>query len=284
MRPSCWRCRPRPHGRNPVTRLPRNPTPSVGPAQQVEDDPDLDVNFAQPDFTIAALPTTLRVPRHKGSFRVTHRFTRTLGQGDSAICRYLFGLDGGALIGLEYRFGLFRGTQVGFYRTSNAKTINFFVQREIKAQSGSFPFTLDVIANAEGTNNFRDSYSPSIGVILSRTVGDRCGVLPRTVLGQQLQPAAGRAQRGDNNTVMIGIGARAAHPADDLSRRRGHAAGQRVRPNVTQISFGIERRAGGHMFQLNFSNGVGTTFAQIARGGTGRKDWYLGFNISRKFF
>src|SRR5688572_8551843 len=60
---------------------PSQPAPSVGPAQQVDDDPDMDVNLAQPDFTIAALPTTLRVPRHKSSFRVTHRFTRTLGQG-----------------------------------------------------------------------------------------------------------------------------------------------------------------------------------------------------------
>ena len=49
-------------------------------------------------------------------------------------------------------------------------------------------------------------------------------------------------------------------------------------------SFGIEKRAGGHMFQLNFSDGFGTTPAQLARGGPVEKDWFLGFNISRKFF
>ena len=49
-------------------------------------------------------------------------------------------------------------------------------------------------------------------------------------------------------------------------------------------TFGIEKRAGGHSFQLNFSNGFGTTMGQLARGGTGNDDWYLGFNISRKFF
>jgi hypothetical protein len=55
-------------------------------------------------------------------------------------------------------------------------------------------------------------------------------------------------------------------------------------PGVTQVSFGIEKRAGGHLFQLNFSNGFGTTLAQIARGGGNNDDWYIGFNISRKFF
>ena len=49
-------------------------------------------------------------------------------------------------------------------------------------------------------------------------------------------------------------------------------------------SFAIEKRAGGHSFQLNFSNGFGTTLAQVARGGSGSDNWYLGFNISRKFF
>jgi hypothetical protein len=46
----------------------------------------------------------------------------------------------------------------------------------------------------------------------------------------------------------------------------------------------LEQRAGGHVFQLNFSNGFGTTLAQVARGGSRRDDWYLGFNLSRKFY
>ena len=41
-------------------------------AQAPQDDPDLDINFAQPDFTLVTLPTTLRVPKFKSAFRVTH--------------------------------------------------------------------------------------------------------------------------------------------------------------------------------------------------------------------
>jgi hypothetical protein len=34
--------------------------------------------------------------------------------------------------------------------------------------------------------------------------------------------------------------------------------------------------------QLNFTNSFGTTFGQLARGGS-EHDIYLGFNITRKF-
>jgi len=35
---------------------------------------------------------------------------------------------------------------------------------------------------------------------------------------------------------------------------------------------------------LNFSNALGTTRAQVARGAFNNDDWYMGFNISRKFY
>ena len=56
-------------------------------------------------------------------------------------------------------------------------------------------------------------------------------------------------------------------------------------PGANAVSFGLEKRAGGHSFQINFSNSFGTTMGQIARGGgLSNDDWYIGFNISRKFF
>ena len=50
------------------------------------------------------------------------------------------------------------------------------------------------------------------------------------------------------------------------------------------MTFGLEKLVGGHVFQVNFSNSVGTTLSQVAQGGTSNDDWYLGFNISRKFW
>ena len=50
-----------------------------------------------------------------------------------------------------------------------------------------------------------------------------------------------------------------------------------------QLSFAVEKRAGGHLFQVNFSNGLGATPAQVAQG-TDNDDWHIGFNITRKFY
>src|SRR5688500_13127973 len=62
---------------------------------------DRAVNVTQPDFTIIGLPTTLKVPRFGSSFRVTHRFTRSLGSGSFGdLAEDAFGLDGGGQIGL----------------------------------------------------------------------------------------------------------------------------------------------------------------------------------------
>ena len=259
------------------------PSAAVPPAStSPADDPDRDINLAQPDFGLATLATNLRVPRHKMVFRMTHRFARPLGQGDfSELASDFFGFDSGALIGLELRYGLIRGGQVGIYRTSD-RTIQFFGQYELTSQS-SFPLGISALATAEGTNNFHDSYSPGIAAVISREIGDRAAlyVQPAWINNTNPQPTE---LVDDNDTAVIGLGARvrvrsATYLVLEASPR---VAG--YSPGVTLVSFGIEQRAGGHLFQINFSNGIGTTLANVARGGSGRDDWYIGFNLSRKFF
>ena len=250
-------------------------------AEVQDDDPDMDVNLAQPDFTLVGLPTSLRLPAMKSAFRITHRFGRPLGQGSlSDLLQDGFGLDSGANIGFEYRFGILKATQVVFHRTNN-RTIEFMLQREVKAQSESFPLGISAFASAEGTNNFRDSYSPALGLILSREIGDRAAIYAEPMWVNNTNPLP-KDVVDDNNAIMVGLGARVrltrgVYGVAELSPRvNGYD------PGKTQVGFGLEKRAGGHSFQLNVGNGFGTTFAQMARGGT--DDWYLGFNISRKFY
>ena len=96
---------------------------------------------------------------------MTHRFSRPLGQGDFGdLLEDFFGLDSGAQIGLEYRFGLMRGLQAGIYRTSD-RTIEFFSRYNLLNQADGKIIGLDVTASIDGTNNFRDSYTPALGVV-----------------------------------------------------------------------------------------------------------------------
>jgi Membrane bound beta barrel domain (DUF5777) len=242
---------------------------------------DRAVNPAQPDFTIIGLPTTLKVPRFGSSFRVTHRFTRSLGSGDFGdLLEDAFGLDGGAQIGLEYRFGIFAGTQIGIHRTSD-KTIQFFAQHHLIPQE-SFPVGIDVVGSIEGLENFQSSYSPAIGAVVSRTLG-RHGALYAHPIWINNTSTLPSELVDDNSTFIIGLGGRlrvrpTLYVVVEGAPRFGYD------PDYTYVSFGIEKRAGGHSFQLNVSNGFGTTLAQMARGGLDNDDWYLGFNISRKFF
>ena len=245
------------------------------------DDPDKDVNRAQPDFTLIGLPTTLRLPKHQSAFRITHRFGRPLGQGDfSDLVQDFFGFDSGAVIGFEYRFGLFKATQLAIHRT-NDRTIQFMLQREVKAQSSTFPVSIDVVGSAEGTNNFKDSYSPGLGVVLSREINDRAAIYaePFWVNNTNTLP---KELVDDNNAIMVGLGARIrlANTVYGVFEITPRVNG--FEPGDHQMGVAIEKRAGGHSFQINFGNAFGTTFAQMARGGT--SDWYMGFNISRKFY
>ena len=255
-------------------------TPARPPAPA--DDPDKDPNQSQPDFTLIGLPTTLRVPKFSSAFRVTHRFLRPLGAGDFGdLSGDLFGLDNGAQIGLEYRFGLMRGLQTGIHRTSD-KTIELFSQYSLMQQKNGGMFGLDVLASIDGTNNFKDSYTPALGLVLSRELGSHGALYVEPIWVNNSNPLPSEVV-DNNDTFVIGVAARlrirpTVYVVGEILPRIGYD------PGVSHGSFAIEKRAGGHVFQLNFSNGFGTTMGQLARGGTSNDDWYLGFNISRKFF
>jgi hypothetical protein len=256
--------------------------PSAARAQT--DDPAV-LDLAQPDFTLVGLPTALRLPTFKSAFRVTHRFLEPLNQGDFGdLAGRFFGLDTGAQIGLEYRFGIIPNGQIGVHRTSD-RTIEFFGQYDLLRQGASLPFDVSVLATAEGTNNFKGSgsRSPSLGAIVSRTVTNRAAFYVEPIFVDNSNPLPA-ALVDHNNPFMVGLGARVRiRPTVYLVGEAAPRASG-YKPGATQRSFAIEKRAGGHVFQLNFSNAFGTTMGQIARGGPATNDWFMGFNISRKFF
>jgi hypothetical protein len=245
-----------------------------------DDDPDLDPNDAQPDFYVATLNSNLRLPKGKLAFRLTHRFLRTMGDGDfSDLAERFFGLDSGAQIGLDLKYAPFRGAQAGIYRTSD-RTIQLQGQYNL-IKDGDGPIGVSVVANVDGTDNFSDEFSPGAAIVLSRELGDRGAIY--------LQPSyVGNtnliSDDGDDYTAMAGIGARLRVLRNTYLFVEGSPRIAGYKEGVTLVSFGFEQRAGGHVFQLNFSNGFGTTLAQVARGGTATDDWYLGFNLSRKFY
>lgn len=261
---------------SPALALAQTPAP-IAPQHS---DPDIRVDPLQPDFNLAALPTTLRMPAGKWSFRVTHRFTRPLGQGSFGdLASDFFGFDSAAQIGLELRYGLMPGTQIGIHRTSD-RTIELFGQHNFLNERDGKPVGLDAIVAVEGANNFREHYKTTLGAVISRGLARHVELYAEPMWVANTNPF----ETGSNDTVMLGLGGRlrirpATYLVAEITPRLGG-----FDPGVSQVSFGLEGRAGGHLFQLNFSNGFGTTLGQIARGGLNNNDWHIGFNIARKFF
>ena len=241
---------------------------------------DADPVLAEPDFRVLNLPSTLRVPVHGSNFQLTHRFNGNLRHGsftDNA--SNLFGLDQGAAVGFEYRFGIARHLQAAVYRTAIDKTFQFHGKYDAVRQGHSIPLSLSALLSVEGANNFQERYSPAFGAVVSRMVADRLALYATPVWVHNTAALL----NVDRDTGMVGLGGRVRVSAtvylvgEVIPRVGGYS------PDTPAYGFAVEKRAGGHVFQLNFNNGQGTTFGQLARGGFA-DSLYLGFNLAQKFF
>lgn len=244
------------------------------------EDDDAELVLAEPDFRVLNLPSTLRLPRHGSSFQMTHRFNGNLRQGSfTENGSNLFGLDQGAAVGFEYRFGIARYLQAAVYRTAIDKTLQFYGKYDAVRQGDSFPLSVSGLVSVEGADNFQEHYAPALGLAVSRMAADRLALYVTPVWVHNTAAILNI----DRDTLFVGIGGRVRVTAtvylvgEVVPRASGY------RPDTTAYGFAIEKRAGGHIFQLNFNNGQGSTFGQLARGGVA-DSLYLGFNLARKFF
>ena len=248
-------------------------------AQAIEDD-DSALQLEQPTFRLINLPTNLRLPRYKSNFDLTHRFNLNLREGSfGELASNLFGLDNGATIGFEYRFAPMRRLQTAFFRTNADRTIQLYGKYDGWRQRGKMPVSVSVFASVEGADNFQERYAPGLGAIVGRSFGNRASAYLSPMWVHNTAALLGE----DRDTFFVGFGGRfrirpTVYVVAEMAPRVDG-----FEPNTTAYGFGIEKRAGGHLFQLNFNNGHGTTLAQVARGGNPGQ-LYMGFNISRKFF
>lgn len=254
------------------------------PQGQARNDPDADLQvvISEPDFTLGVLPTTLRLPKGKMAFRITHRFTYKInGSSVGDFFENGLGFDSSATVGFELRYGLAQGTQLSVHRT-NSRNIQFMAQHQLQAQRANGRFSADVLMALEGQDNFTEEHSIVIGGVASHHFDDQGAVYVEPIWVFNATP---ELPDSDRNSLVLGIGGRlrilkskSYVVAEFAPRIGGYDGGSAL------MSFGIEHRAGGHNFQLNLSNAFGTTLTQVAHGGPANKHWHLGFNISRKFY
>jgi hypothetical protein len=257
-------------------------------AQAPSDDDPARLDPAEPDYVVVNLPTTLRLPVHGGNFHLTHRFEGNLRDGTFADqFSNLFGVDVGAAMSFEYRFGLMRGLEAIASRANRGRTIEFSAKYDAVHQSAARPLSVSGIISIEGDNNFgansgtaSKNYAPALGLSISRKIGGQAAFYATPFwVGK-----TGTNATADGNTGFIGLGARVRFGGSNYligevsPRIGGFVIGD------PEYGFGIEKRVGAHVFALTFTNGTSnTSYRQIARGGA-PGHLHLGFNLTRKFF
>jgi hypothetical protein len=265
---------------DPPAAAPTTATSSTGSPTQAAPEDDAILQPAEPEFRLINVPTTELLPKHKSSFELTHRFGGNLRRGSFADnAKSLFGLDQGAAIGLEYRFAVARHLQAAIYRTSIDRTIQFHAKYDALRQSAAFPVALSGLVSIEATDNFTDEKTPMLGAVVSRMFDEHLAFYAAPIWVHNSAPGIGSTR----NTFMVGTGGRVrirptVYVSVEVSPR---LAG--YQPGPPEYGFAIEKRAGGHMFQLNFTNTTSSTYGQVARGGFDQT-LYLGFNLARKFY
>jgi Membrane bound beta barrel domain (DUF5777) len=269
--------------------------PAPPPAEQAPD-----ASAPKPielDETVVSVPTTLPLKRHHSYFRLTHRFTRDLRRGDfGQLSEELFGLDSGAIIGLEFRFGLTDRIQAGVHRSILGKTIEVFGRWDPWQQADGRPFGLSILPSIEAQNNLQQDPQPGISVTLSRTLGSRLVVYASPAYVHNAHTATLRAEHEGHehtageedlnstaiDTTFVGVGARlhlrptVSFVLESSPRLSGY------QPGSAAWNVGIEKLTHGHVLQLNFGNNFNSTPGMSARGGN-PDQVYMGFNLSRKF-
>ena len=255
---------------------------------------------AEIELNLINLPTTRSLEKHGSYFRLTHRFARDLRRGDfGQLAEDLFALDNGAIIGLEYRFGITSDLQAGLHRSILSRTIEMFGRYDRWRQSESLPVSISLVGAIEGLDNFSEHFQPTIAATISRAIGGGRLLLYGVPMYVAHTAAADFIDGHDDHDHSVGGAIDDEHAGHDDTFMLGVGGRVRVRPSVYVAAeasprlvghdpgratwgLALEKKTEGHTLQINVTNSFGTTFGQLARVGS-EHDIYLGFNITRRF-
>jgi len=246
--------------------------------------------FTRPAFwgtRLVNLPTTTTPGKREFLFRVSHRFLPAISDGWD----YLYGLDGPAFILLSFGYGISDNLALTFGRT------RFYQEWELSAdwllfeqgKKSSLPFSAvlhaggslvsqDKPPGADWSGRFRLSALLS----LSHQVNERLSIL----LVPAFASNTNFFEKPSEGTFGLGIGGRlmVLNDLSIIAEWIPALAGYKDAANSWGV--GLEKKIGGHVFQVFIASSIGMTASQFLPGGDLRLadgDFRLGFNIFRTF-
>ena len=235
-----------------------------------------------------------RMPPGQLDFRISHRFG-TLNSG----AYNLYGLDQSNVhFSLEY--GILNWLMVGVGRGTYEKTFDGFTKFTLLRQSSgakNMPVSVSLFSSvalnslkwsdAARTNYFSSRLSYVGQILVARKINQSFSVqltpsyVHRNMVATELDP---------NDLWAMGAGGRMKlSKRISLNAEYYYLANPKTymsQPVYNPLSVGVDIETGGHVFQLFFTNSVGTIEKQFIGETTGqwkKGDIHFGFNISRVF-
>lgn len=246
--------------------------------------------YAKPPFwgtRLVNLPTTTTLGQGEFLFRVSHRFQPPISEGWDAF----FGLDGPAFVFLSFGYGIRDNLMLTLGRGRLFQewdlyadwlifdqTKNKTLPLSAALQVGGSLVSLDKPEGADWSGRFR----LNVLLSLSHQLNDRFSFLVVPAFSSNTN----FWEPDSEGTFALGIGGRFMF-LPDLSLV---AEWVPVLAGYKDISngwgLGVEKKIGGHVFQVFVTNSLGICAAQFLPGGDLRLsdgDFRLGFNIFRSF-
>jgi hypothetical protein len=234
------------------------------------------------------LPTTQTIDKGNVLFRISHRYFPSVSDGYDAF----YGLDGPAVILLSLGYGINDRLNVSLARSNRFKEVEFSLKWIILDQKDDKILPVSAALNVGGAfitdveagkKTFRsENFKFSALLSVSHQFSNAFSLL----LVPAYSSNTNHWENSSEGTLSLGVGARymflkdMSIIAEWVPVISGYEAG------ASGWGFGIERKIGGHVFQVFFTNSIGMTSAQFIPGGNLRLqdgDFRIGFNIFRLF-
>ncbi|MGB7295850.1 MAG: DUF5777 family beta-barrel protein [Candidatus Aminicenantales bacterium] len=247
-------------------------------------------SFSKPAFwgtRLVNLPTTTTPGKGEFLFRISHRFQPPVSDGWDAF----YGLDGPAFILFSFGYGITDNLTATIGRSKLYQEWELSADWSLLEQgkNSSLPFSatlhvggsvvsLDKPIGAEWSGRFRLSALVS----LAHQLSDRLSFL----LVPAFSSNTNFWEPSSEGTFSLAIGGRfivmndLSLIAEWIPRLAGY------KDDYSGWGFGIEKKIGGHVFQVFITDSLGLTASQFLPGGDlrlGDGDFRLGFNIFRSF-
>jgi hypothetical protein len=223
------------------------------------------------------IPTPFTLGARRVEVIFNHRFQQEVSAGSSN----LWGLDGGADVGLGLALGVTRHLDLGVFRSSFQKDFELSGKYLFLEQAERVPLSLAVRAGADllRQRGAADPHRPFVQLLLSRSFGHGVNLFAA--------PTWVRDTPELRNAVNLPVGATLGLPGGTYLEAEYTPRNRDLKRSVAAWHVALAKPIGAHFFSLVLGNSRATTVDQYAGGdsaaGFQSGDVRLGFNLVRYF-